>query len=191
MSFLKENYDSSIYLTPASTEEIIKIIENLKHSSPGWDEISSKVVKRVAQVIASPLTFVCNLSFLNGEVPNEMKIASVKPIYKSGDMSVFSNYRPISVLTTFSKIFEKVMHARVIAFLDKHNILYNYQYGFRKNHSTAAALLTLTDYISSALDEGDYILGVFMDLTKAFDTVNHKILLEKLNHYGIRGIALE
>ena len=125
MSFLKENYDSSIYLTPASTEEIIKIIENLKHSSPGWDEISSKVVKRVAQVIASPLTFVCNLSFLNGEVPNEMKIASVKPIYKSGDMSVFSNYRPISVLTTFSKIFEKVMHARVIAFLDKHNILYN------------------------------------------------------------------
>ena len=105
LSFLKGNYDSSIYLTPASTEEIIKIIENLKYSSPGWDEISSKVVKGVAQDIASPLTFVCNLSLLNGEVPNEMKIASVTPIYKSGDMSVFSNYRPISVITTFSNFF--------------------------------------------------------------------------------------
>ena len=99
---LRGNYTNPIDLIPASTEEIVKTIESLKHSCSGWDEISSMVVKRLARNIVGPPTFVCNLSLISGKIPMEMKIASVSSIYKSGDVSVFNNYRSISVLNTFS-----------------------------------------------------------------------------------------
>ena len=101
----------------------------------------------------------------------------------------FSNYRPISVLPLFSKILERIMYNRIINFINKHNILYKYQFGFRKNHSTNMALIILIDKILSAINNGNYVLGIFLDFTKAFDTVNYSILLQKLYKYGIRGIA--
>ena len=119
-----------------------------------------------------------------------LKIAKVIPALKAGDPTLFSYYRPISILPAFSKLFEKVMYNRLINFLNLHNILYSKQFGFRNNHSTALALIDLINNISSAIDRNETTLGIFLDLSKAFDTINHEILCQKLQHYGIQDTAL-
>ena len=118
-----------------------------------------------------------------------MKIARVIPLFKSGDKSTFTNYRPISILPAFSKILERIVYNRILSYLNERNILSDSQFGFRKNHSTEYALSILYDRLSNAIDNNEYTAGIFLDLSKAFDTVNHQILLEKLNHYAIRGVA--
>ena len=135
--------------------------------------------------------YVSNLSFQTGVFPRELKIANVVPIFKSGDEMVFTNYRPVSVLPIFSKILERLMYNRLIDYINENKLLYKYQFGFQKGKSTYMAVLTLVDKISEALDNGDYVIGVFLDFSKAFDTVDHDILLRKLEKYGIRGRALD
>ena len=103
---------------------------------------------------------------------------------------VFSNYRPVSVLPLYSKIFERLMYNRLLSFVNKCKLLYEYQFGFRCGHSPELALTCLVDKISNALENGEYVLGLFLDCSKAFDTVNHDILFEKLEYLGIRGIPL-
>ena len=118
-----------------------------------------------------------------------MKMAKVIPLFKSADSSLFNNYRPISILSVFSKLYERLFYNRLIDFLNQENILYKNQFGFRKAHSTQLALILLLDKITSALEDGKYVIGEFLNFSKVFDTVNHTILLQKLAHYGIRGLA--
>ena len=117
------------------------------------------------------------MSITHGTFRNELKISRIIPLYKGEGTQLIENYRPISVLPYFSKIFEKVMFTYVIEFLEENNILYEYQFGFRKYHSTSHAIITLVERVTKALDTGKYVVGVFLHLKKAFDTVDHAILL--------------
>ena len=188
--FLKGDYQNSFFFLPVSEPEIIKVISDLKNShSKRSDIIPVNLVKCCAVELSSILTHLNNESLSNGIFPDILKIAKVVPIFKNGDKKQISNYRPISVLSSFSKIFEKVVSTRLIKYLDANNILHQSQFGFRAKLSTSMALLELVDEISKSIDDKKYTVGVFLDLDKAFDTVNHQILLSKLNHYGVRGIA--
>ena len=183
--------ECSLFLTPASESEVIRIITNLSDGAPGKDGVTAKTLKIVSDVVVTPITHLANLSFLQGVFPQDLKIALICPIYKAKDPMIFSNYRPISLLSLFSKILERLMYNRLLEFLNKHNILNKYQFGFRNMHSTFMALITLMENLRNALDRGNCAIGIFLDFQKAFDTVNHKILLGKLNCYGIRGIAFD
>ena len=123
--------------------------------------------------------------------PHKLKIGKVVPIHKKGDSTLVNNYRPISILNTINKIFEKILHARLTKYIDDFDLIYKYQFGFRKNHSTELALIEMVDQIKMSLDSGKITCGIFVDLSKAFDTVNHDILIGKLDHYGISGKALK
>ena len=191
-TFLGERSVNSIFLDAVTEKEVEIEISNLSgNKSCGHDEIPPKLVKEISKQIVKPLTHIYNQSLLTGVIPNELKIALVTPVFKANSKEEFSNYRPISVLPCFSKILEKIMYKRVMKYLDMHSMLFQSQYGFRKKHSTNLATIELVTKILQAIDNSEYTIGVFLDLAKAFDTVNHEILLKKLEHYGIRGIALE
>ena len=189
LNYMGNFQDNSIYLAPADDSEVEKVILNLKNASPGCDSINAKIVKATYKKYLTPLTHILNLSISQGFFPDSMKIAKIVPLYKSGDPLLISNYRPVSVLPLFSKIFERIMYNRLMSFIKRHNILYKYQFGFREGHSTSMALTILIDHILSAIDKGEIVVGVFLDLKKAFDTVDHNILLSKIYKYGIRGTA--
>lgn len=176
---------------PPTVNEVIDIIVNLNNSAAGHDEIKAKVLKEVVPFISKPLTHVLAVSLKTGVVPSEFKVARVLPLFKEGEPSVFNNYRPISILPCFSKILEKLVYTRVITHLNDNDILYKHQYGFRKKHSTYMALLHLIDKISTALDKNMFAIGIFLDLSKAFDTVDHDILLSRLYRYGFQDVVFK
>ena len=190
--YLKEPIINSIFLSPVTEHEIIKIVtafNNNKASGIDGIDFSPKVIKLVIGHISKPLCHIFNLCLLNGNFPDKLKLAKVSPIFKKGDKQVLSNNRPISVLSVFSKILERIIYDRIYKFIDQNNILFKNQYGFRKNYSTSMALLEVANTIADAFESNSYSLGVFIDLSKAFDTINHEILLSKVYHYGIRGTA--
>ena len=189
--YLKNSLPNSFFFKPVSIEEMIKVIKSLSsNKATGPFSIPVKILNFLIFDIADILTKIINLSFETGIFPSALKLVKVIPVFKNkGSSQDFNNYRPISLLSNVDKIFEKLVHSRLISFLDSSNVIYQKQFGFRKNHSTAHTLISITEEIRKSLDQGHFSCGVFIDLQKAFDTVDHKILLDKLRHYGIRGKA--
>ena len=143
------------------------------------------LLKDSASVIAKPLTTIINLSLAKGKVPDEWKAARVIPLFKKGKIEHLDNYRPISVLSTASKILERAVHCQLYEYLNKHKLLNPFQCGFRRNHSTETAAISFTDSIRRQMDQSCLTGAVFIDLRRAFDTVDHALLLDKLRRYGI------
>ena len=153
-------------------DEVISIVNSLKNSdSSGYYEIATNLIKKVVAHIAEPLSLIINPCLSVGIFPDKLKTAKVCPVFKSGDIMEFNNYRPISLLPSFSKIFEKIIANRLLSFIEKHNILSSTQFGFRKNHSTSLALLEVIDACYKNLDANNKVLDIYFDLSKAFDTV--------------------
>ena len=148
LSYVK-SVNNSMVLTDVTSTEVRNVIASLKNSSSGYDEFPPFVGKSCVEAYIKPLTHLINLSLKSGVFPSELKLAKVVPIFKAGDTSAINNYRPISVLSFFSKVYEKIVYNHVLDFVDDNNVLYDYQYGFRHSHSTQQAIITLIDRISS------------------------------------------
>ena len=181
---------SSFVLFPVTNIEIEGEISNLNSSkATGPYIIPTKLLKTLKYIVSGPLASLFNCSFSSGTVPSKLKVARVIPVYKNGPRTVKSNYRSISLLSVFNKILKKLVYNRLLKFLDKYEIIFDGQFGFRSNHSTTHAILHIVDKIQKAIETKKNSRGIFLDLSKAFDIVNHDILLKKLQHYGIRGLA--
>ena len=153
----------------------------------GHDNISAYFLRISASVLAPILEFYFAKAFEYGNFPSSLKIAKVIPLFKSGSIHEAQNYRPISLLSSLSKVLEKLIKERIVKFLHKHKIIFEHQYGFRENHSTTHALIDILTACYDNIENKQYTILMMMDLKKAFDTVNHEKLLHKLYHYGIRG----
>ena len=150
-----------------------------------------KLIKHANMILAPIITYIINLSISKGVFPQALKLAKVTPIHKSGNIFDKVNYRPVSVLICLCRLFERTIYNQLLEFLNSNSIISPQQYGFRPKRSTELALTFFTKYVLDAFDDEEFVLSVFLDLSKAFDTVNHEILLKKLYHYGIRGTAYD
>ena len=181
----------SFFLKPVSENDVLKVMRKIKtRKASGPDGLHPRYIKSVALIIAKPLTHIINKSIETGNVPHGMKVAKVVPAYKSGSRTKATNYRPISLLTVLTKVIESLVYDQVDRYLSIREILTDNQYGFRKEKSTKGALIRFINTVQKDLDNKKRAAAVYIDLKKAFDTVNHDILLKKLEIYGIRGHAL-
>ena len=182
-------YSASIPVTPLEVFTTTKQLQDKK--SCDLNGISSFLVKNVISCIIEPISHVFNCSVISGTVPTQLKIAKISPIHKSGDKSDVDNYRPISLLCTFSKILEKLMANRIVEYLETNAIINQFQFGFRKSHSTMHPMVHLLNKISDSLNKKKFSAVIFCDLKKAFDTCDHQILLKKLEKIGVKNMELK
>ena len=189
---VRQPLQTSLFFAPTSSNEIISIVSKLTPKlSTSFDNISVKLLKQIILQIDNPFSKIFNKSLSHGIFPDLLKIARIILIFKSGDSSDPKNYRPISLLPSFSKILEQIIYNRLISFFNKHDILHSSQHGFRTNHSTNSAIAEALDCVTLALNKKLLSLALFIDVSKAFDSLDHQLLFAKLNIYGVRGTALD
>ena len=176
---------------PITVDTKSRISNDLKpKTSTGVDSVSNKLLKFVKNVISGPLSIIINQMLKSGIFPDSLKISKIVPLYKKDDDTNLSIYRTISLLPSISKIFEKVILEQLSTYLDNNNLIHKHQYGFRKHHSTEYAALHIIDYLNYELDLKNTPINLFLDLSKAYDSLCHEILLSKLQHYGICNVAI-
>ena len=180
---------NSIFLDDCTEYEVGQIISELENGKSS--DFPIRLIKKLSHILTPVLTAQFNNAMSNGTFPSILKVGKITPVYKKDDEQLLENYRPISTLPIFGKIFEKIIYARLYGFFTSKGILNKNQFGFRKGHSTSHALNYSIYHIEKAIEEGNSVLGIFIDLSKAFDTIDHGILLNKLKNHGIRGIALK
>ena len=170
---------NSMFMPELSEHEVKTVILDLNNSAAGWDNFPTFVAKKCVDGYLTPMTKIINKSISQGIFPSELKLARVIPIFKSNDKQNISNYRPISILTFFSKVFEKILHNNIFKFMERNKTINENQFGFRKGHGTQHAIISLIDKIGKSVDSGDIGINMFLDLKKAFDTVSHSIVFKK------------
>ena len=189
LSYMPPSNRNSFFISPVTVDEVCSVMVGLQNKSSPLNTIPVFMYKIAAPIVAPLICDIFSSSVQEGSFPNVLKLARIVPIFKSKSRKLVSNYRPISILSTLSKIMEKLMKSRVTSFFDRNNVMYNKQFGFRVGYNTTDAVLDLINKCTSALDDKLYTVIVFLDLARAFDTVDGDIMIKKLHNVGIRGIA--
>ena len=191
-SYLQNRSQLNCTFTTVTEPEVLCIINKMDNkSSSGYDAISNKILKYLKNELCNGITLIVNQMLETGIFPSGLKLSKIIPLYKKGDKNLLSNYRPISLLPTMSKIFERVIYNQLYSYFTSNNLLSEQQYGFRAKHSTELAAIKLVDYIKTEIDNKYTPVNIYIDLSKAFDTINYDILLYKLDYYGVGGIPLQ
>ena len=191
-TFKEKHCDRTFHFFPVTADDVKKIICRLKSKkSCGVDTLSNTMIKETHESFVDPLTFIINKSLSDAEYPENYKLAIVKPLYKSKDKHEIKNYRPISLLPVLSKVLEKVVHRQIMSFLHKYDLLYEGQYGFRNKRGTNDALTDIVGNIIENFEKGLITIAVMLDTSKAFDCINHRIFLKRIEQYGMRGHTLK
>ena len=189
MTYLNGDYPNSFLFLPVAGPDIHKIILSLKNKPGSIHTYSVRIIKYLSVILSPVVAELINKSLLAGVFPDFLKLARVVPIFKAGDPSDPSNYRPISILPLLSKIYEKIVHGQLYQYLEDRSVFYEKQFGFRQGKSTTQSVLDQLQYTYDNLDRDEYVISIFLDFKKAFDSVDHAVLLSKLHFYGVRGVT--